>query len=385
MDRGRPGHGATWGTAGLLCPAHSQPVPGPGVVWKALRWMLREDSPFRIRWRADPELARWLFAFTRAATRARSEAGFGHLAALSGLSLRLFGELLERKRLDFFFERRGGWFVFLTDAGFHKAREEARWLGRRGFPVEALEGDAVREREPALNRTVRGGLFLGGDAHGFSLGFAESLAGELRRLGVTIETGLRARTLLFDGETVVGARLEDDGGAPVERTADETVIALGAWSPRLARTADIRLPIQPAKGYSATVRAFPGAPAIAVTVADRKVIITPFGDRVRFAGTLELAGFDPTLNRVRYRAVIEGARRVLRAEVPLDEETPWAGFRPLTPTSLPLIGRPSGKRGVLIAAGHGMLGFTQSLGTGKLIAEIATGAPPSVNPAPFRP
>ena len=385
VDRGRPGHGATWGTAGLLCPAHSQPLPGPGVVWKALRWMWREDSPFRIRWRADPEFAGWLLAFLRASTRGRSEAGFDQLAALSRLSLRLFGEMLDRRELDFFFERRGGWFVFLTDSGFEKAREEAAWLQQRGFPVEAHSGDAVREREPALNQAVRGGLFLDGDAHGYSLGFAESLAAALDRMGVPIETGLRATALLPDGDATAGARFEDEDGGSQERTADETVVALGAWSPKLARTAGVRLPIQPAKGYSATVRTFPGAPAIPVTVADRKVIITPFADRVRFAGTLELAGFDPVLNPVRYQAVIAGAREVLRAEIPLHDETAWAGFRPLTPSSLPLIGRPGARRGLLIAAGHGMLGFTQSLGTGKLIAEIAAGAAPSVDPAPFAP
>lgn len=385
VDRGAPGHGATWGTAGLLCPAHSQPLPGPGVVWKALKWMLREDSPFHIRWRADPELLRWLLAFTRASTRSRSEAGFDQLAALSRLSLDLFEELREQGELDFFFERRGGWFVFLTDAGFRKAREEAAWLRGRGFPVEAHSGEAVREREPALNRAVRGGLLLGGDAHGYSLGFAESLAATLARTGVTIETGLRATRLLRDGQAVAGARVMDEAGVPGERTADETVVALGAGSARLARTAGVRLPIQPAKGYSATVRTFPGAPRIPVTVADRKVIITPFADRVRFAGTLELAGFDRTLSPVRYQAVIAGAREVLRAEIPLEEEMPWSGFRPLTPSSLPLIGRPRGRRGLLIASGHGTLGFTQSLGTGKLISEIADGAPASVDPGAFAP
>ena len=74
LDRGEPGHGCSWGTAGLLCPAHSQPLPGPGVLGKALRWMLREDSPFHIRFRLDPSLPGWLLGFARACTLARSRA-----------------------------------------------------------------------------------------------------------------------------------------------------------------------------------------------------------------------------------------------------------------------------------------------------------------------
>ena len=384
LDRGRPGHGATWGTAGLLCPAHSQPIPGPGVLWRAFRWMFREDSPFHIRWRADPRLIGWLLGFARASTRARSAAGFTAIAALSSLSLKLFEELLARGDADFFFEKRGGWLAFLTDAGMARGRAEAEELRRRGFPVEVLGGDAAREREPAFAASVRGALFLTGDAHGHSLGFAGSLARTLLQHGVSVETG-RAAKLLLDGEAVRGAEVVSGAGAREERVADETILALGAFSPPLARSVGVRLPILPAKGYSATVRRFEGAPPIPITVAERKMIITPLQERVRFAGTLELAGFDESLNQRRYRAVIAGARAALAAPIPLDDETSWIGFRPLTPSSLPIIGRPPGRSGLLIAAGHGMLGFTQSLGTGLLVQQLADGEPPSVDPAPFAP
>ena len=385
LDQGEPGHGATRGTAGLLCPAHSQPLPGPGVLRKALRWMLREDSPFHIRFRADPTLPGWLLGFARACTLARSRAGFQATSALSTLSLQLFEEVLERGDADFFFERRGGYWAFLTEAGVVHAQEEAAELRRSGFPVEFLAGGAAREREPALAASVRAAVFLPGDAHGSSLGFAESLAGTLRRQGVRLETGVRALRLLREGNRIAGAEVLTADGVREERCADEIVLALGAFSPGLARTAGIRLPIQPAKGYSATVRTFNGVPTIPVTVAERKVIITPLQEHVRFAGTLELAGFDASLNERRYRAMIAGGQAGLRAEIPLEDEVAWSGFRPLTPSSLPFIGRPRGREGLLVAAGHGMLGFTLSLGTGRLVQQLADREPPSVDPAPYSP
>lgn len=402
LDSGAPGHGATCGTAGLLCAAHSHPLPGPGVLGKALRWSLQGDSPFRIRWRADPALVGWLLGFARACTRPRSDAGFTALAALSGLSLTLFEDLLDRGEVDFYYERRGGWLVYLTEAGFAAGQREAEQLRAAGFPAEALDGDAAREREPAFSGAVLGALFLAGDAHGLSLGFAESMVATLRRMGVRIETGARVEGLLRRRGAVVGAltrRVAADApptpetagvadgpdepeGEAEERPAEETVLALGAWSPRVARTVGVHLPVIPAKGYSATIRRFPGTPSLAATVAERKAIVTPLQDKVRFAGTLELAGFERRLDLRRYRAVIEGARLALRASAPLEDEVPWYGFRPLTPDSLPFIGRPPGLSGLLVATGHGMLGFTQSLGTGRLVAELAEGSEPGI---PLRP
>ena len=385
LDRGEPGHGCSWGTAGLLCPAHSQPLPGPGVLRKALRWMLREDSPFHIRLRVDPALAGWLLGFARACTLARSRESFRAIRSVSSLSLQLFEEVRERGDADFHFERRGGYWAFVTEAGVAHARKEAEELRRNGFPVDFLGGDAAREREPALSASVRAAIFLHGDAHGSSLGFAESLAATLERQGARLETGVQALRLLREGNRIRGAEVVDCDGVREERVADETILALGAHSPLLARTAGVRLPIQAAKGYSATVRTFDGVPSIPVTVAERKVIITPLPGQVRFAGTLELAGFDSSLNERRYRAVIAGGQAGLATPIPLDDEVAWSGFRPLTPSSVPLIGRPPGRDGLLVAAGHGMLGFTQSLGTGRLIQQLADGDEPSVDPAPYAP
>ncbi len=347
--------------------------------------MLREDSPFHIRLRADPGLAVWLVRFLLACTRARSRTAARAIAALSSLSLDLFEELRAASTVEFFYERRGGLTVFLTEEGFAAAHHEAEEMRGLGLPVEVWSRAEAREREPALGPGVMGGLYLGGDAHGWSLGFAEGLAASLRADGVRIESGVRARSLVTGGGRVRGATIETGDGERREWGAEETVVALGAWSPAVAGTAGVRLGILPAKGYSATVRSFAGAPRIPVTVAERKVIITPFGDRVRLAGTLELNGFDRSLNEARYRAIMAGAEAALLRPIPRKDETPWVGFRPLTPTGLPFIGRPAGAPGLLVATGHGTLGFTQSLGTGRLIQEIADGAPPSLDPAPFQP
>ena len=241
--------------------------------------MFREDSPFHIRWRADPPAARLAPRLRpRLGPAPRSRAGFTANAALSSLSLRLFGEVLERGDADFFFERRGGWLAFLTGAGLAGGRREAEELRRRGFPVEVLVGDAVREREPAFSAGVRGALFLPGDAHGLSLGFAESLAPHTAGAGGSVSKRAAGDPAAARRRGGPGGRKWPPPTAPrEERVADETIPRARRPHPRISpRTAGVRLPILPAKGYSATVRRFAGAPPHpSVTVAERKMIVTP--------------------------------------------------------------------------------------------------------------
>jgi D-amino-acid dehydrogenase len=193
--------------------------------------------------------------------------------------------------------------------------------------------------------------------------------------------------------------LEPPGGAPAagsrragshgedpseEIPADLVVIAAGAWTPALAAPLGLRIPLQPAKGYSATIPRYPGAPRVPLLVMERSVVVTPLGDRLRFGGTLELAGLAPGINPVRYRAVVSAAQEVLASPPPVHQAEAWYGFRPVTPDGLPVIGWAPGNEGLIVASGHAMLGFTQAPITGKLVAELADGQPPSVPLEPFR-
>jgi D-amino-acid dehydrogenase len=117
---------------------------------------------------------------------------------------------------------------------------------------------------------------------------------------------------------------------------------------------------------------------------ETRVIVTPLQDRIRFGGTLELAGYDLSLNEARYQAVIRGARAVLKHPFEMNNEESWCGLRPVLPDGLPIIGRAPNIDGLIMAAGHAMLGFTQSPATGKIVSEIANDQTPSVPVEAFR-
>ena len=149
-----------------------------------------------------------------------------------------------------------------------------------------------------------GGLFIESEAHGFSFGYVQALARTVERAGGRIASRTNVKGLLLDGRRVKGVRI----GSNEAIEGDVVVLAAGSWSKRLGEGVGVGIPLQPAKGYSATIDIFEGAPRVPVLIKERRVTMTPLGDRVRFGGTLELTGFDSSIDRVRYGAVVKAAR-----------------------------------------------------------------------------
>jgi D-amino-acid dehydrogenase len=120
------------------------------------------------------------------------------------------------------------------------------------------------------------------------------------------------------------------------------------------------------------------APVIPVLNAAKKVLITPIGHRLRFAGTMEFAGLDLTLNQKRADAVLRGGVEVMAKAPSLQNVQAWCGLRPCTPDGLPIVGRAPTHPHVYLSTGHAMLGYTLGPITGKLIAEMIAGERSSI-------
>lgn len=378
LDRAEVGRGCSYANAGLIVPSHSQPLPGPGIVREGLRHLTRRDGAFTIRPR--PELVPWLWTFRRSCGEEAFRRGTEALLALSRASLELYEELAREGRADFGYRRGPLLHVYLSEQWRDRARGDAADIEAFGFPARVADRDELLDLEPALGPAVRGGILIEGQASGDSFAYVRSLAAGLAGRGVRIVENRPVRRILVGGGRVQGVLADGE-----ELGADVVVLAAGAWTPALAAPLGLRLPIEPATGYSCTVASFSGAPRLPIMVEERHVAVTPLGDRVRFGGTLELAGFRTSPDRVRYDAVVRAGREALAGPVPLEREEAWYGFRPLTPDDLPVIGWAPKVEGLIVAAGHGTLGFTQSPITGKLVAELASGRPPSVELEPFRP
>lgn len=379
VDAGRVGGGSSHGNCGTITPSHAPPLAAPGMVLKALRMMLSPDAPLYIRPRVDPLLWRWLWALRGRCNDARWRESARAKAALLIDSRRRLEDWVARYALDCEFAPTGEDYVFRDPRAFAHGQHELPLLRELGIGVALVDGADYERDEPAVRPGVAGVIRFDGDAALRPDRYVAELARAARARGVVIHEHRPLRRL-GDGPL---AHFDD---ARIE--ARDVVLATGAWSARLAR--DVGLPglarvIQPGKGYSITYDPPALAPRRPLVLRERSVCVTAWASGYRLGSTMEFSGFDDSLNARRLAALERGAAEYLREPVGPRVRERWYGWRPMSVDDVPLIGAVPGRRGLWLATGHGMMGVGMSAGTGQLVADLVCGAPPSIDPAPYRP
>lgn len=378
LEQGAIGSGSSHGNCGTLTPSHAMPLAAPGMISTALRWLFTADAPLRIKPRFDPALMRWLFGFSRHCNLRDYLDSTRLKAPLLLRSRALIEEIVDKERLDCEFEALGTLNVFRDEANFEHSLGLPAMLADVGIRVDVLDAPTVLAREPALKPGVVGALFNPGDAQVRPDRYAAELARVVRDKGGHIAENTRVTGIVRDGAQVV--RVETSKGSFGGR---DIVLALGSWSPQMARELGLRIPIQPGKGYSITYTRPTLCPRIPLTLKEPSVCVTAWGSGYRLGSTMEFAGYDTTLNRTRLGALRRGAAEFLHEpEGPAIVEE-WYGWRPMTPDDLPMLGRAPGVDNLVLATGHGMLGVTLSAVTGLLTCEVVLRAKPSFDLAAF--
>ncbi len=380
LERGEICSGASHGNGGWIFPSESAPIPGPGVIRQALPWLLDPESPFWIRPRASLALLRWLWDFRRACNARAVRTSFGLRRALSLASLERFSELARTLKFDFGFTQRGLVLIFRNRDAMRAAQHDVDLLEADGGRAKWLGLDELRQRISTLSPDLAGGLEFPDDAHITPTDFVRGLAADAARRGASMHT--HTEVLAVEWSRRGPVRVRTTRG---EFSADEIVLAAGAWTPELTRGLGLRVPVEAAKGYSISVERPEGHPDFPLALIEDKVFVTPMGSQLRYGGTLELAGLDMRMNQRRLDAVARSVRRYLPGIPPTPSIEIWRGLRPLTPDDLPILGRPAGTSGLILATGHGMSGISQGPICGELIAQLASGESPEIDLAPFSP
>jgi D-amino-acid dehydrogenase len=166
-------------------------------------------------------------------------------------------------------------------------------------------------------------------------------------------------------------------------SADTFILATGAWTPEITARLRLKLPVQPAKGYSITMARPALCPKIPCLFEEKSVVATPWKSGYRLGGTMEFSGFNTRIIAKRIRNLKDAARQYLKEPLgePVLEE--WVGLRPMLYDDLPVIDSAPGRRNLFVATGHGMMGISLAPATGKLISELVAGRDPSVDVSPF--
>ncbi|TXH77219.1 MAG: FAD-dependent oxidoreductase [Lysobacteraceae bacterium] len=382
IDAGAIGGGASHGNCGTITPSHAPPLAAPGVLLKALRWMLTPDAPLYIQPRFDPVLWGWLTGFARRCnTRDWRTSAIGKYALLDD-SRRRLGEWVDRYDLACEFIEAGEDYVFRNPRAFEHGQRELPLLRELGVATEVIDGRAYEAQEPAVKAGVAGALRFSGDAALRPDRYLAELARVIRARGGAIIEHCPLHALREDRE---GVAVYTDQG---EIRARNAVLAMGAWSARSAEA--IGLPwmkrvIQPGKGYSITYSKPDMVPKRPLVLRERLVCVTSWQDGFRLGSTMEFSGFDETLNARRIGALERGAREYLHAPVGPEVREHWYGWRPMSRDDMPLIGRAPGLRRVWMNTGHGMMGVGMSTGSAQMLADLMAGRAPALDPTPYRP
>ncbi len=386
VEPGDPGgeQAASYGNGCWLSPSSVIPMSAPGL-WKKVPGYLADPlGPLAIRWAYLPRMLGWLAAFLRAgSTPARVRRIAAALRPLVADCPSRHRALAEQAGVGELIRRDGLLYVFPDRSDFEA--EKLSWDIRRENGVRWLEldEDQLRQSEPSIDRRYRFGLLVEEGGHCTDPGrYVGALVAHAVALGARLHR-TKARGFRIEGGRLRAVRTESG-----EIAADRAVIAAGAHSRALAREAGDRVLLETERGYHAMIAAPEAFPRHPIMPSDGKMANTMTLNGLRIAGQVELAGLDAAPNWKRAEILRDYALRTypdLPRDLPASRVKVWMGHRPSTPDGLPCIGVASGCADVVHAFGHGHVGLAAGPISGRLVADIVSGATPVINPAPYDP
>ena len=367
------GSETSFANGGQLSYRYVAPLADAGVPLQAIGWLLRGDSPLKLRPRLDPRQWRWMAAFMAACRGSVNKRNAAHLLRLASLSQATLQQWRVDDRLEGFDWRRNGKLVtFRHGATFERARSKVTDVSLQ----QVLSMRDCARLEP----TLAAGDFVGGiytpneevaDCHAFC-----------QRLAARLEASGRCTFML--GRKVTGIRQADGAVQAIElggevMPVEQLVLAAGHRSAELGLPG-LALPLYPLKGYSLSVpiSAQHRAPNLSITDYDRKIVYARIGEQLRVAAMVDIVGFDTGLEPKRLALMKRQALETFPQAGDYAHAVEWAGMRPATPTGVPLIGA-SRYRNLWLNLGHGALGFTLACGSGQLLAELIDQRTPSID------
>ena len=375
LERSRADDSPSYNNAGMVVPSHFIPLASPGIIKKGLVWMLRADSPFYIKPRLDASLIRWCWQFYRHANSRHVRRAAPLLAEMNQLSRCLFQEITDGLDARVNFKSAGLLMLYATHKGEEEEKETAKVAASLGIEAKNLNNSELNELDSNISYKAKGAVSSHGDAFLAPTAFLQSLEINLKSRGVEIMKGLEVRDFDYGNSKIQGVRA---GTRFLE--ADEFVLAAGIDSVELAKKAGLDIPMQGGKGYSVTIDNPGKMPGICSILTEARVAVTPMGNKLRLAGTMEFAGKDVSVNRKR----VEGYLKSVAQYIPdisygiLKDKTVWAGLRPCSPDGLPYIGRFNRYPNLIAATGHAMMGLSLGPVTGLIVTDLVNNKMPSI-------
>jgi D-amino-acid dehydrogenase len=373
LERAEVAAGASHANGGQLSYRYVSPLADEGVPLKAVQWLFEENGPLRFRPEFDLRQWRWLASFLANCRADLNRKTTAKLLELGELSRRAMAQLELTIPVEEFEWRESGKLIVYRS---HKSFATATAKPDSSPTRQVWSGAECAAHEPALAAVadqLAGGIYNSGEAVADCRAFCEALARRVRE-HPNFRGLVHGEATGFVVENGKVKWLDTSAG---KLAADAFVLAAGIQSRTLAASAGISLPLYPLKGYSLTapIRAGDVAPEISVTDFERKVLYARIGDKLRVAAMVDMVGEDLALNEKRVASLARQVRETMPHAADYGKIDAWAGLRPATPNSAPIIGA-TRYDNLWLNVGHGPLGFTFACGTAALLADLMQGKTP---------
>lgn len=381
IDQSKMDGGSSYINAGYMSPSHLVPLAAPGVMKQGIKWMFNSKSPLYIKPRLNIDFLKWSLAFNRSCTQKHVDRAVPAMKEIAVLGRDLYQQIKEEENFNFQLEKKGLFMLCQTEQALHHEDELVQVATREGLNARTITASEVKKMMPDTALDIVGASYFECDHHSTPGEFMRELKAHLIAKGVTIRQEEKVVDILVDKEVITGVQTDKE-----ELKADEFVLAAGSWTSMLSRKLNINLLLQAGKGYRIQTTKETGITYPSI-LAEAKVAITPMNGFTRFAGTMEIAGINHTINKTRVDSIAEGVQKYFPDVHLTDAEKADAacGLRPVSADGMPYIGKSKKCKNLTIATGHAMMGWTLGPSTGKLVQEIIDKAPASMAMELFHP
>lgn len=365
---------ASAGNAGLIAPGHSFAWASPTAPRELLRSLTAEDTALRVNPLKAPGMAIWGLKFLRECTAERAIKNTLVKLRLAQYSQKMLNEIAETEKIDYHDIHDGVLYLYRDPKRFEAGIKKMKLVRDHGQKQDVLDPDGVAEAEPALapvKHKLAGAIYAVSDSSGDGVKFSKELQKVCEKMGARFEFGTGVRKLVANGTKIQGVVTEQ--GDPV--TGDVYVLSAGVQSTPIARTVGVKLPIAPAKGYSATFPVKDGGKRVPrVGGVDEELLVAwcRMGDRMRMTSSAEFTGYETTWKERDFRIIKRLAYDLLPEAADYEKGTYRACNRPMTPDGPPILSTAKHDN-LFINSGHGHMGFTMACGSSRLVADLIDG------------
>ncbi len=374
--------GCSHGNAGLIVPSHIIPLAAPGVVSKALKWMLNAQSPFYFHPKLNRDFISWCIHFVKNSTELNVKRSVIPLRDISFLSSSLYKEINEEFKNSFLLKSRGLLMLYKSEKIAEEEYTLAKLAQIYGIRTNILSPKEIQNLDSSCNYNVLGGIHYLDDSHLNPNLLINNLIEYLKSQDVEFISGIKISDICFSGN-----HIKSVSSISNKYEADSFLFCSGVWTADLMSKLKINIPLMPGKGYSFNIESKNNFPTIPSILVDAKVAVTPMGNNLRIAGTMEIDTINSKIRIGRVKGMVSSFNRYypdLKIEPP-NKKNIWYGLRPCSPDGLPYLGKSKTYKNLFVAAGHAMLGLSLGPATGKLVSEIISDTKPSIDISPFQP